>query len=129
MTMKNPPHPRPIRAPRLTAQFGGTIRKSLCKCKKPVTRFGNPCDIYLEAQERSQRKQRKEERKKYECYRDQKGNRGNVGNCRALSRAMRSYEKALKSGIQLQEESVNLWKELLTEARLPRGTPGGSSSR
>jgi len=28
---------------------------------------------------------------------------------------MRSYEKALKSGIQLQEESVNLWKELLTK--------------
>src|ERR1700719_3625274 len=28
--------------------------------------------------------------------------------------AMRSYEKALKSGIQLQEESVNLWKEVLT---------------
>jgi hypothetical protein len=26
--------------------------------------------------------------------------------------AMRSYERALKSGIQLQEESVNLWKEL-----------------
>ena len=25
--------------------------------------------------------------------------------------AMRSYEKALKSGIQLQEESVNLWKD------------------
>ena len=29
-------------------------------------------------------------------------------------KAMRSYEKALKSGIQLQEESVNLWKDLLT---------------
>ena len=29
--------------------------------------------------------------------------------------AMRSYEKALKAGIQLQEESVNLWKELLTK--------------
>ena len=28
--------------------------------------------------------------------------------------AMRSYEKALKAGVQLQEESVNLWKELLT---------------
>jgi len=26
--------------------------------------------------------------------------------------AMRSYEKALKSGIQLQEESVNLWKDV-----------------
>ena len=33
--------------------------------------------------------------------------------------AMRSYEKALKSGIQLQEESANLWKELLTELGSP----------
>jgi coenzyme F420-reducing hydrogenase delta subunit len=33
--------------------------------------------------------------------------------------AMRSYEKALKSGIQLQEESVNLWKELLTKLGSP----------
>src|ERR1700738_227439 len=33
--------------------------------------------------------------------------------------AMRSYEKALKSGIQLQEESVNLWKELLTTLGSP----------
>ena len=28
-------------------------------------------------------------------------------------KATRSYEKALKSGLQLQEESVNLWKDLL----------------
>ena len=33
--------------------------------------------------------------------------------------AMRNYEKALKSGIQLQEESVNLWKELLTKLGSP----------
>ena len=33
--------------------------------------------------------------------------------------AMRSYEKALKAGIQLQEESVNLWKELLTKLGSP----------
>ena len=33
--------------------------------------------------------------------------------------AMRSYEKALKSGIQLQEESVNLWKDLLTKLGSP----------
>ena len=32
---------------------------------------------------------------------------------------MRSYEKALKSGIQLQEESVNLWKDLLTKLGSP----------
>src|SRR6202047_2140139 len=33
--------------------------------------------------------------------------------------AMRIYEKALKSGIQLQEESVNLWKDLLTKLGSP----------
>lgn len=33
--------------------------------------------------------------------------------------AMRSYEKALKSGIQLQEESVNLWKEVLAKLGSP----------
>ena len=33
--------------------------------------------------------------------------------------AMRSYEKALKSGIQMQEESVNLWKDLLTKLGSP----------
>ena len=33
--------------------------------------------------------------------------------------AMRNYEAALKSGIQLQEESVNLWKELLTKLGSP----------
>src|SRR5271165_664475 len=43
-----------------------------------------PCDIYLEAQERSRRKQRKEETKKYESYRDQKGDVGN--HWRVLSR-------------------------------------------
>ena len=33
--------------------------------------------------------------------------------------AMRSYEKALKSGIELQEESVKLWKDLLTKLGSP----------
>jgi len=33
--------------------------------------------------------------------------------------AMRNYEKALKTGIQLQEESVNLWKDLLTKLGSP----------
>ena len=33
--------------------------------------------------------------------------------------AMRCYEKALKSGIQLQEESVNLWKDLLSKLGSP----------
>ena len=34
--------------------------------------------------------------------------------------AMRSYETALRSGTQLQEEGVNLWKDLLTRL----GSPG-----
>jgi hypothetical protein len=33
--------------------------------------------------------------------------------------AMRSYEKALMSGIQVQEESVHLWKDLLTKLGSP----------
>lgn len=33
--------------------------------------------------------------------------------------AMRCYEKALKSGIQVQEESANLWKDLLTKLGSP----------
>jgi len=33
--------------------------------------------------------------------------------------AMRSYEQALKSGIKLQEESVNLWKDLLSKLGSP----------
>ena len=33
--------------------------------------------------------------------------------------AMRSYEKALKTGIQLQEESVNLWMDLLIKLGSP----------
>ncbi|HYY31808.1 MAG TPA: hypothetical protein VE860_27935 [Chthoniobacterales bacterium] len=37
--------------------------------------------------------------------------------------AMRSYEKALKSGIQLQEESVNLWKDVLTKLASPEDLP------
>ena len=33
--------------------------------------------------------------------------------------ALKNYEKALKSGIELQEESVNLWKSLLTQLGSP----------
>jgi len=33
--------------------------------------------------------------------------------------AMRSYEKALTAGTQLQEESVNLWKDLLSKLASP----------
>jgi hypothetical protein len=33
--------------------------------------------------------------------------------------ALHSYEKALKAGIQVQEESVNLWKDLLSKLGSP----------
>jgi hypothetical protein len=33
--------------------------------------------------------------------------------------AMRNYEKVLKTGIQLQEESMNLWKDVLTNLGSP----------
>ena len=36
-----------------------------------------------------------------------------------FGQAMLNYETALKSGIQLQEESVNLWKDLLTKLGSP----------
>jgi len=36
-----------------------------------------------------------------------------------LQEAMLSYEKALKSGIQFQEESLNLWKDLLAKMGSP----------
>jgi hypothetical protein len=38
--------------------------------------------------------------------------------------AMRSYERALKSSIQMQEESVNLWKELFTKLGSPKELQG-----
>jgi hypothetical protein len=34
--------------------------------------------------------------------------------------ALRSYEEALKAGLQLQEESVNLWKDLLSKLGSPQ---------
>jgi len=34
--------------------------------------------------------------------------------------ALRSYEEALKAGMQLQEESVNLWTDLLSEFGSPQ---------
>ena len=38
---------------------------------------------------------------------------------KVFQEAMHSYENALKSGIQVQEESVNLWKDLLTKLGSP----------
>jgi len=40
-------------------------------------------------------------------------------NAELFHEALRNYEKALKSGVQLQEESVTLWKDLLTKLGSP----------
>jgi hypothetical protein len=40
-------------------------------------------------------------------------------NAELFHEAIRSYEKALTAGIQLQEESVNLWKDLLSKLGSP----------
>jgi flagellar hook-basal body complex protein FliE len=41
--------------------------------------------------------------------------------------AMRSYEKALTAGIQLQDESVNLWKDRSPSSAPPRSSRRSSS--
>ena len=38
---------------------------------------------------------------------------------KVFQEAMRSYENALKSSIQVQEESMNLWKNLLSRLGSP----------
>jgi ribosomal 50S subunit-associated protein YjgA (DUF615 family) len=63
----------------------------------------------------------KKEGKKYDCYRAQKKATAATSETIAevFQEAMRSYEKALRGGIQLQEESVNLWKYLLSKLASP----------
>ena len=68
------------------------------------------------------------DKEEHEYYRYQKGNRAaSATTDEVFHEAMRSYEKALKSGIQLQEESVNLWKDLLTKLGSPKSSRRSSS--
>jgi hypothetical protein len=46
--------------------------------------------------------------------------RATSGSIKFFQEALRSYEEALKAGMQLQEESVNLWKDLLSEFGSPQ---------
>jgi membrane-associated HD superfamily phosphohydrolase len=89
-----------------------------------LTRFGNPCDVAFEKlrnhPEPAPRKQRKEEAKNMSAKETKKAAGAPSATVDELfQEAMRSYEKALKSGIELQEESVNLWKDLLTKLGSP----------
>jgi hypothetical protein len=64
--------------------------------------------------------QRKEARKNMSNEATQKATAATAETIdKVFQEAMRSYEKALKSGIQVQEESTNLWKDLLTKLGSP----------
>jgi ribosomal 50S subunit-associated protein YjgA (DUF615 family) len=89
-----------------------------------LTRSGNPCDVPLRKlrnhPELSPRKKEKKKAKKMSAEATKKATAATSESIEELfHEAMRSYEKALKSGIQLQEESVNLWKDLLTKLGSP----------
>jgi hypothetical protein len=72
--------------------------------------FRGPCDINLEAQGRKNMSAR--ETKKATAATPETV-------AEPFHEAMSSYEKALTAGIQLQEESVNLWKDLLSKLGSP----------
>ena len=85
-----------------------------------LTRFENPCDVLLRSSgiTRSPHNEikAKKEGRNMSAADSKKENAGTSETVSELfHEAMRNYEKALKSGIQLQEESVNLWKDLLTK--------------
>ena len=94
--------------------------KNICAdAKTLLARFGNPCDVPSRSSgiTRGPHQENKEEaRKKMSATETKKATAAASETVdQVFHEAMRSYEKALKSGIQLQEESVNLWKDLLTK--------------
>src|SRR5271165_5500121 len=103
----------------LAAHFAGTMQNFLQMHKPLLARFGNPCDLLSRSSgiTPSPHNENKEEVRKKEMSTDTKKATaaGSETMDEVFHEAMRSYEKALKSGIQLQEESVNLWKDLLTK--------------
>jgi hypothetical protein len=98
------------------------IRKICAHAKNLLARFKNLCDVSIEKlRNHPESSHRKEERKKNMSTTDTKKATAATSQTanEVFHDAMRSYEKALKAGIQLQEESVNLWKELLTKLGSP----------
>src|SRR5271166_5155575 len=99
--------------------FRGHDAKFVQMHKPLLARFGNPCDLLSRSSgiTPSPHNENKEEVRKKEMSTDTKKATaaGSETMDEVFHEAMRSYEKALKSGIQLQEESVNLWKDLLTK--------------
>jgi hypothetical protein len=102
--------------------FRGHDPKKVCAhATNLVKRFGNPCDRLLRGLgiTRSPHKEKKQGKN----MSDEAVKKATAATAETIDEvfqeAMRSYEKALKSGIQLQEESVNLWKDLLTKLGSP----------
>jgi len=98
-------------------------QKDLCICKSIVRAFRKSVRSSIEKlrnhPEPSQRKQRRSKEKMSATETKNATVRASETVDEVFHEAMRSYEKALKSGIQLQEESVNLWKDLLTKLGSP----------
>ena len=108
----------------LGANCAGTILKICANAKTLLARFGNPCDILFRGSgiTRSPHSENKEKKKRKNMSAEatKKATAATAATIDEIfHEAMGSYEKALKSGIQLQEESVKLWKDLLTKLGSP----------
>jgi hypothetical protein len=113
--------PGPART--LAAHFAGATQ-NLCECTRLLARPGNPCDAPLGTSGITRSPHQEEKQGKNMS--DKATKKATAATSEAMGEvfheAMRSYEKALKSGIRLQEESVNLWKELFSRLGSPLGS-------
>jgi hypothetical protein len=98
--------------------------EKLCNRKKILASPECQCDVKVWAQElpgapsNETKKIRKE--KQMSAADSKKAGTATPGGINEFfQEALRSYEKALKAGIQVQEESVNLWKDLLSKLGSP----------
>jgi hypothetical protein len=105
----------------LAAHFAGTVRK-ICANAKTCWRVSEIRAIVCsEAQESpgvlTTKTKKRRKGKNMSATDAQKATSETID--KVFQEAMRSYENALKSGIQVQEESMNLWKNLLTKLGSP----------
>jgi hypothetical protein len=105
----------------LAAHFAGTIGKRFVRMQTTCWRVSEiRAMVCAEAQESPEPYTEKKQGKKMSDEATQKATAATSETIdKVFQEAMRSYEKALKSGIQVQEESVNLWKDLLTKLGSP----------
>ncbi len=101
----------------LVGSVAGRISKFVQMQKNMLTRFGNPCDVAFTSSGITRSPHKEENMSATDTKKTTAAASETIDE--VFHEAMRSYEKALKSGIQLQEESVNLWKDLLTKLGSP----------